>query len=96
MGACYVERTVKGGNEKYVIDRFKSMQRDAAYENGHSYSGDINMAYGIEFTNKVFKSHNDATEFLMYTCQKYDNALVCQYRNKQGQLVWLIGALCSS
>ena len=96
MGAWYTERVVKGGNEKYVRDQFKHIQDEAAYENGHSYSGDINMANGIKFTGERFKTHKEASTYLSNTAQKWEEALVCQYRNDKGQLVWLIGAWCSS
>lgn len=96
MGAWYMETTIKGGNETHVRRRFKAIQDQAAYENGNSYSGDFNMARGLEFTGKTFKSHDEASDYLVKTAQKWDAALVCEYRNDEGQLVWLLGAWCSS
>lgn len=96
MGANYVEHVVRGGNEKHVLNTFKELQSDAAHEHGYSYSGEINMAYGLTFTHKRFQSRNEASEYLMSNCQKFDDALVVTYKDsKTGSYYWLIGALCS-
>ena len=96
MGACFVEHTVLGGNEKYVQKKFDEMQDQCLHENGHSYSGGIGMANGLKFTGKVFKSYTEAADYLCDTAQKWEEALVCQFRNDKGQLEWMIGAWCSS
>jgi hypothetical protein len=100
MGANFVDYTIRGGNEKYVQKKFDEMQEECLHENGHSYSGEIGMANGLKFTGKIFKSYAEAEEFLCDTAQKWEEALVCQYREGQGkhegQLAWLIGAWCSS
>ena len=96
MGANYVEHVIRGGNEKHVLNKFKDLQSDAAYEYGHSYSGEINMAYGLTFTGKRFQSRNEASDWLMNNAQKFDNALVVTFKDsKTGSYYWLIGALCS-
>jgi hypothetical protein len=95
MGAWYTDYTVKGGNETYVRRKFSELQKNAAYEHGSSYSGEINMAHGLEFTGKIFKSYLEASEYISETAEKFGAALVVQYRNNAGQLVWLIGGLFS-
>ena len=95
MGAWYLDYTIKGGNRLRVEKEFNRLREVAAYEHGNSYSGEINMKRKLEFTHKRFKSYNEASEYLSETCDKWGPALVVEYRNSEGQLVWLVGASCS-
>lgn len=101
MGACYIERSLKDQVVKNLKSEFKELQKQAAYENGHSYSGDINMAPGLDFElHLVFDSRTAASEYLQNRVRKWENALAVKYKfkDKEGvdKIGILIGALCSS
>lgn len=96
MGAEYQSMVVKGENRKEARERFKSEQESDLYENGHSYSGGMGMATGLEFTDKHFSSYQEADDYLSETCEKWGDALAVTYQDEKGNINFLIGALCSS
>jgi len=96
MGAEYVEMTVKGENEKIAKEKFEAEQAQDLYDNGHSYSGGFGMAPGLTFTGKSFPSRKEASDYLVETCEKWENALTVKYQDERGEINFLIGALCSS
>lgn len=75
--------------------RFKNAQDEDRQENGNSYSGGIGMAEGLEFKNETFEDYSLAKEYLRNTCQKWEAALAVTYKDKEGNLNYLIGAMCS-
>ncbi len=81
--------------KKDVKAAFEAYQREAAYEDGHSYSGRLNMCPGLEFhDSKIFPDYNSAENYLQEKCQKWENAIAVRY--KDGDNVhWLIGGSCS-
>ncbi len=101
MGAVYVERKLVDQDVKSLKARFKELQEQAAWENGNSYSGDINMAPGLDLElHLVFESYQDASQYLENRVQKWESALAVKYKYKDKRGVdkigILIGALCSS
>ena len=67
----------------------------ASHEDGHSYSGRLNMCPDLEFHDiRIFDSENDAEDYVSKTAQKWDNAIAVQFRDKDG-LKWFIGGSCS-
>lgn len=99
MGAAFNEMTLPGDltwNE--VVDRFEQEQEDDRYENGHSYSGGFGMARGLtnHMRQGVFPDQNQARDWLIDNCQKWQDARAVSYLNKEGQEHWMIGAWCAS
>ncbi len=101
MGAEYIERELPDLTIKELKSKFAEMQDEAAYENGHSYSGDINMAPGLDLKlEKVFNSYDEASDYLNGTVKKWENAIAVRFKykdeSKNEKIGILIGALCSS
>ena len=96
MGACFESVVIKGENETEAKKKFEAIQENDRYENGHSYSGTIGMADGIKFTGQSFASRNEAEEYLVNTCQKWEEALAVKFKNQKGEINFLVGAWCSS
>lgn len=94
MGAEYVTLIVRSDNKSKVEKEFKKAQEVDRYENGHSYSGGLGMAFGLEFHNDIFESRIEANNYLDKTVQKWDNAIAVRYKDKSS-IYYLIGALCS-
>ena len=96
MGAEYVSMRVKGENRADARKSFERAQDNDRHENGHSYSGGIGMATGLQFVDKHFPSYDEADEYLSSTCEKWEDALAVTYQDEKGNINFLIGALCSS
>ena len=93
MGADNIFLIVKGGNQTYVRRRFKEKHENDLHEYGHdAYAGTWGNVDDVKFTGKTFKSKDEAMEYLYDNCKKWDDGLVVEYRNSEGQLVWMIGA----
>lgn len=62
----------------------KTVQADAAFSNGHEYSGDWNMCHGLEVHDrKVFASENEANEYICETAQKWENLIAVPFLSKR-------------
>lgn len=61
-------------SQDQVTRKFQEAQASDQYENGHSYSGGIGMADGLEFTTQEFAGMDAAEEWLMANCEKWDAA----------------------
>lgn len=94
MGAEFDYLEVKG-NKKEAESQYEAYCDDMAYENGHSYSGCLNMTTGLKFSYDIFESHDEAYDYVMLNTEKWGNALAVQYR-ENNELIWFIGAICSS
>lgn len=96
MGACYDQRILPGDLTKdQVRQRFTEIQCQDQWENGHSYSGTIGMAHGLEFRDQKFNSVREAEDWLNDHTEKWEAALAVRAKS-MGKDVWVIGALCSS
>lgn len=99
MGANFVD-FVAGGTEARVRKVFAEAQEQSWYESGHSYSGEIGMASGIEFPKvEPFASEKAAREWLEDHCEKWEAALAVRIPSagrKGHRHWWLIGAWCAS
>jgi hypothetical protein len=95
MGAEFCTMTVKGENRKQAKSQFEAEQESDRYENGHSYSGGLGMADGLEFHEKKFSNKVEAEQYLIETCEKWGPAIAVTYQNPKGEINFLIGALCS-
>lgn len=94
MGANFVVHTTSLESKKKVVEHFESLQSLAAMESGNSYSGEINMAPGLDFHREVFESYDQALEFLESKCEKWENANACQFK-ENNKIFYMIAALCS-
>lgn len=73
-----------------VRKAFESYQDCAAYENGHSYSGMLNMCPGLTFSYEQCKDHDEAEKYILENAQKWENAICIELTDG-----YLIGGLCS-
>jgi hypothetical protein len=82
MGSFYLEATLDGKlTENQVRRRFSEMQRQAAHENGNSYSGDWNMLPSLTFgpaqpTMAAAQEHCDTHS------QKWQNAVAVRAKRE--------------
>lgn len=60
--------------------RFKDHQDDCAYEDGHSYSGRLNMCPGLDVEDKTFENYNEAVEYIQTKAEKWENAVAVRYK----------------
>jgi len=64
---------------------FDKDQQDSAYDHGHSYSGAIGvMPKGIEWINQIFKTEDEAYEWIENHHEKWNKAMGAQF--KKGKL----------
>ena len=71
----------------------------SAYEDGHSYSGEIGMASGVVMTTKKFTNPDTAIDWLDDNAEKWGPALgVTLLSAKKGNALrgFIFGAWCSS
>jgi hypothetical protein len=94
MGATFNDTKIRGPKAEVEI-KFKELQEQDRYENGHSYSGGFGMASGLTFTDKVFANDANAREWLADNHQKWENALAVRVGDPAAE-IWIIGAWCSS
>jgi len=84
-------------DEKGVRKEFEDARETDRYENGHSYSGGFGMARGLKFRNDlIFPNEEAGTDWLQNNAQKWEEAIVVRFIDKNGIKEWLIGAWCSS
>lgn len=95
MGAEYVSYKVKAKSVAELNEKFNELQENAAYEHGHSYSGDINMANGLKIDKKIFKDYITADNYIADTAEKWGHAIAVEVTTEK-ETYYLIGAWCSS
>jgi hypothetical protein len=98
MGANFISNTLPGNlSQAEVRKAFDDAQANCRHENGHSYSGGIGMASGLEFTNQTFETEGEAADYTENTAEKWDAALCSRVKAKPDDVgVWFIGAWCAS
>ena len=109
MGASFETLTMPGTLTRIEVrSRFTDAQDQDRHENGHSYSGGIGMATGLEFREDKFPSIDAATDWLCDQAEKYEDALAVRATDDQplrwdgkpnpryGVELWVIGAICAS
>lgn len=92
MGACFNYEELRGST-KEVEEKFKELQEEDRYENGHSYSGGFGMAEGIQFLDRP--AVGDIEEWLSEKAEKWGPALAVPLGEVDGETVWGIGAWCA-
>jgi hypothetical protein len=96
MGANFQTMKVQGDADRAAVTaKFVAAQEQDRYENGHSYSGGIGMADGLEFRDETFKTVREARDWLDANAQKWEEALAVRVEGEEGKC-WLIGAVCAS
>ena len=96
MGACFDEVQFDGKlSRKLVKAHFDDHCETLAYDNGHSYSGCLNMTSGLEFHDKTFKSQCEAYEYVLEHCEKWRKAIAVRIESDDVSS-WYIGGMCSS
>jgi hypothetical protein len=94
MGACFVSLTFDGKLTRDQVRRkFAEAQDQDRHENGHSYSGGIGMARGLELTSRQFKTYDEGEQWLADNSQKWEAAKAVRI---EADNIWLVGAWCSS
>ena len=90
MGAQF--QTVRMPREMSKSDvetRFHGLQESDRWENGHSYSGGIGMADGLEFTRHEFAGMTAAEEWLEANCQKWESAKAVTVTDDRHTTGWM-------
>ncbi len=96
MGAEFQTMRVNSTDATKIKREFERAQEEDLYENGHSYSGGLGMAPGLELESlKTFETEDDADDYLVNRCQKWENAIGVPFK-LGNKIVYLIGAWCSS
>lgn len=95
MGAEFCTLEINSLNKSEVERQFKSEQERDRHENGHSYSGGMGMAKGLNFESKTFENGEQACNYLEVTCKKWGPAIAVVVMNESNPY-FLIGAMCSS
>ena len=96
MGADFATLYVSSQDKKKIKSQFEAEQDSDRHENGHSYSGGLGMAPGLTIDDsKTYDSEENAYDYLIDKCQKWENAIGVPYRDGD-KIVYLIGAWCSS
>jgi hypothetical protein len=95
MGAEMDFLEVKSTKPATIKAQFKSYQDEAAHDDGHSYSGRLNMCPGLDITTQTFETYDEAEEWLDENCKKWENAKAVFYKDGT-EVRCLIGGLCSS
>jgi hypothetical protein len=97
MGATFQTRVLPGNLSQAEVEaKFAEIQDQDRYENGHSYSGGIGMANGLEFRSNTFDNIALAQEWLDENAEKWEAALCVKAFKRPNEPVWVIGAICSS
>ena len=91
----YPKQDVWGGGIRTRSDiekLFAGDQKQSAYEDGHSYSGQIGvMPTGISWVDKTFESYNEAENYILENHEKWDEAMGTEFPNG-----FLVGGWCPS
>ena len=92
MGATNVGFTLDGKkSKKEVIDYFQKAREKALYMYGHdSYNGTISTIPDVRITDEVFETKSEAEEYCLDNAEKWEYAIACKYKNKEGNLMWLV------
>ncbi len=101
MGAEFQSLEVDGSFDQVLVQKaFSEAQAEDLHQNGHSNSGGIGMACGLEFKDnaiiKPFQNIGLARMWLQDHAAKWEAALAVRYLDKYGKERWLIGAWCAS
>ena len=99
MGASNLEHVLDGTLTPADIKKwFDETSRTAAYESGHSYSGDWNMMTGVKVeTAHVFPNENAASEYVLDHTEKWKHALAVKFESADdGVVKWLVGGWAAS
>lgn len=99
MGASFNTRGYDGSlTKEQVKQKFAADQEQCRHENGHSYSGGIGMADGLEFDDtKTFDDWMAANTYLQERAQKWEAAIAVKIKaTAEKPASWFVGAWCSS
>lgn len=95
MGACYDYFVSSSKSKTDVKKEFDNYCEQAAYDDGHSYSGRLNMCNGIEFESDIASNEEEAHDLLNSRLEKWGPAKAIQFK-KGNAIKWLVAGVCSS
>jgi len=99
MGATYSDHTVSVANAATATDVRKAYiahQIALRYEYGHDgYTGTLAEAADITVIDQIFDTKGHAAYWIRNNARKWDNALAVKFKEPDGSLHWLMGAICS-
>lgn len=95
MGAYYDYFVSSAKNVSDVKKEFDKYCQQAAYDDGHSYSGRLNMCDGLEFVFDVAPDVTKAHALLNGQLEKWGPAKAIQFKVGK-KMKWLIAGICSS
>lgn len=100
MGASFQTMILPASlSDEEIKSKFRDVQDQDRYENGHSYSGGFGMAKGLRLEPRTFDNPDDAWKYLEDHCQKWDEAKAVRARQPDSvtnPIIWCIGAWCAS
>lgn len=86
MGHCYIEKKVKAKDFADLKEKVNQIKDQAAYEDGHSYSGSWNMLEGLERREGTVKDFDKLT-----AKSAYGYCDVCYYIQKSKRVFVIFG-----
>lgn len=92
MGATNVSFTMAGdSNTKEVRERFDEIREECLYEYGHDpYNGTFSTIRDIKFSSETFDDIEKAEDYCLEKAEKWEYAIACKYKDKNGKLMWLV------
>lgn len=99
MGASFITQRFKDEDEKELKKEFSKLIDELRHEYGHNpYNGTFTTNSGLDITSMVFKTEDDAEEWLVRNCEKWKAVRavkICSFKKDVGPY-WLLGAWCAS
>lgn len=94
MGANFDYGHLPSDSQTAAAKEFRELQEDRRYEYGHrGYTGTFAEARGVSFSKKVFKTQEEAYDYVSENAEKWSDAIAVKIEGKPG---WFVGAWCSS
>jgi len=93
MGAEFDFQVLEAKTKNDAIKEVKAIIEKCQYDHGHAgYTGTLAEANGCKMeVSMIFNSNAEAEDWLMETCQKWEEAIIVQTVNG-----YCVGAWCSS
>ena len=94
MGADFVTMESKAKNTSDLAKDFRRQIASDKDENGHrdGYSGDFQCFDGMEITDEVFDTYQEAEDYVEANGEKWGAAVAVKYGKEQ---TWLVGGWVS-
>lgn len=95
MGASLSYRIYETDDIEKAKAEFVADQESDRYENGHSYSGGIGMLDGVSNKVETAEDFNEAQDWICENAEKWEEAKVVSFKDKDGNNLFMIGGWCA-